>query len=132
MYISPLSHSNKDIQNNPKIKEEISKLKAIDTKVKAHELAHKAAGGSFAGAPSYQYVTGPDGKKYAVAGEVPISIKKGNTPKETIANMKQIKAAALAPSDPSPQDLKVAATAEMIENKARIELQKGKILNIKV
>ena len=133
MYISPISYSfnNKDIQNNPKIKEEIAKLKEIDAHVKAHEAAHKAAGGSLAGAPSYKYVTGPDGKKYAVSGEVPIAIKKGNTPEETITNMQQVKAAALAPADPSPQDLKVATTAEMIENQARMKLQKGKLLDIK-
>ena len=98
-----------------------------------HLLAHKSVGGSFAGSPSYKYVTGPDGKKYAVAGEVPIAIKKGKTPEETIENMEIVKAAALAPSDPSPQDLKVAATAEAIENKARSEMyEKGDILNITV
>ena len=36
--------------------------------------------------------------------------------------MEQIKAAALAPADPSPQDLKVAQNAELIASKARIEI----------
>ncbi len=121
-YINP--HKN---LNNPKIQEKILRLKEIDAHVKAHEAAHKAAGGSLAGAAHYTYVTGPDGKKYAVAGEVPIAIKKGNTPEETIANMEIVKAAALAPSDPSPQDLKVAATAEMIENQARMKLNQQKL-----
>ena len=58
-------------------------------------------------------------------------IKKGKTPEETIENMKIIKAAALAPTDPSPQDLKVAAIAQTIENKAKMEIyKKGDILNI--
>lgn len=116
---------------NTRIILELSRLKEIDSHVKAHELAHKSVGGSFAGAPSYKYVTGPDGKKYAVAGEVPILIKKGKTPEETIENMKIIKAAALAPTDPSPQDLKIAAIAQTIENKAKMEIyKKGDILNI--
>ena len=47
--------------------------------------------------------------------------------------MQQVKSAALAPSDPSPQDLKVAMAAEMIENQARMKLHylKGKFLDIK-
>ena len=144
MYISPFSNNfhyilnkqdknNKNIQNDPKLQEEILKLQEVDTHVKNHEAAHKAAGGEFVGSASYSYTIGPDGKKYAVAGEVPIAIKKGKTPEETIANMEKVKAAALAPADPSPQDLKVAATASTIENQARMEskkLDKGGLLNI--
>nr|WP_228368713.1 putative metalloprotease CJM1_0395 family protein [Nautilia profundicola] len=107
----------------------MSKLQAVDTKVKAHEMAHQAAGGGFAGAPSYTKVKGPDGKEYAVAGEVPIKIVKGKTPEETIKNMQQIKAAALAPADPSPQDLKVAQTADMIAANASQELSEEKSEN---
>jgi hypothetical protein len=84
-------------------------------------MAHEAAGGGLAGAPHYTTVKGPDGKNYAVAGEVPIKIQKGKTPEETIKIMEQVKAAALAPSDPSPQDLKVAQTAEMMISKAEQE-----------
>jgi len=84
-------------------------------------MAHQAAGGALAGAPHYTTVKGPDGKNYAVAGEVPIKIEKGKTPDETIKLMQQVKAAALAPSDPSPQDLKVAQTADMIAAKAQQE-----------
>ncbi len=139
MIVSPNNINFISSQNlqNFKIQEEITKLKETDAHVKAHEAAHKAVGGSLAGMPHYTYVTGPDGKKYAIAGEVPISIKKGNTPKQTISNMEQVKAAALAPSDPSPQDLKVAATAERIENQAIMKLyqekyKKGDFLNILV
>jgi len=134
MYISPFSNistiNKQNIQNNPKIQEEIIKLQQIDAHVKAHELAHKAAGGELAGSPTYTYKIGPDGKRYAISGEVPISIEKGNTPQQTIANMEKVKAAALAPADPSPQDLKVAATAEMIEMQARMKesMQKFNVL----
>ena len=123
----------KDIKDNPKLQQEILKLEKRDAHVKAHEMAHKSAGGELAGSASYTYKTGPDGKRYAVGGEVPIAIKKGNTPEETIANMEIVKAAALAPSDPSAQDLKVAATAEMIETEARMkEHEHKKHLDIKV
>ena len=118
----------KDIKDNPKLQEEILKLQQRDAHVKAHEMAHKAAGGNLAGSASYTYKTGPDGKRYAVAGEVPIAIKKGKTAEETIMNMEIVKASALAPSDPSSADLKVASTAEMIENQAI----QSKHLNIKI
>ena len=122
MKISPIS------SNNFQIKQEILKLQQIDTHVKNHELAHQSAGGELAGSPSYTYKIGPDGKRYAISGEVPIRIEKGNTPQETIENMEKVKAAALAPADPSPQDLKVAATAEMIEVKAMFEMKKINVL----
>ncbi len=57
---------------------------------------------------------------------MPIKIVKGKTPEETIKNMQQIKAAALAPADPSPQDLKVAQTADVIAAKASLELSQEK------
>ena len=107
--------------------QKISQLQAIDSQVKAHEMAHQAAGGSLAGAAHYTLKKGPDGKDYAVAGEVPIKIEKGKDPQETIQNMEQIKAAALAPSDPSPQDLKVAQTAEMIEAQEELKLEQAHI-----
>ncbi len=99
----------------------VRELQVTDTKVKAHEMAHQAAGGGLAGAASYTYERGPDNKMYAVAGEVPISMQKGNTPEETIANTRQIQAAAMAPADPSPQDFKVAASAMRMEFEARSE-----------
>ncbi len=61
---------------------------------------------------------------YATGGEVPISFKKGRTPQETIANARQVKAAAMAPANPSPQDYSVANTATMMELKAQQELVK--------
>lgn len=100
----------------------ILELQAIDTSVRAHEAAHLAAGGGVAtGGASFSYVRGPDGKMYATGGEVPIDASEGNTPDETIRKAQQIRAAALAPSDPSPQDYKVAAQASLMEQSARIE-----------
>ncbi|HEF5072525.1 putative metalloprotease CJM1_0395 family protein [Campylobacter jejuni] len=105
---------------------QVRELQSIDRNVKAHEAAHQAAGGGLAGAASFTYTRGPDNQMYATAGEVPISMQKGNTPEETIANARQIAAAAMAPADPSPQDYKVAANASKMEFEARAEAMKLK------
>ena len=89
----------------------VSELKARDAEVRAHEAAHIAASGGLAGAPSYTFQDGPDGKRYAVGGEVSIDTSSGATPDETIAKMRQVMAAASAPADPSGQDAAVAAGA---------------------
>ncbi len=103
----------------------ISELKNIDRKVKSHESAHIAAGGDVVkGSATYKYTKGPDGHLYAVGGEVPIDTSKENNPEETITKMEKVIAAALAPADPSPQDLKVAAIASQRKNEALAEYQK--------
>jgi hypothetical protein len=94
-------------------KRQIEKLKQRDREVKEHERAHSAAGGGIAGQPNYKYATGPDGKQYAVAGEVRINTSpvRGN-PEATIRKLEQVKRAALAPREPSGQDRRVAASAD--------------------
>ncbi len=103
---------------------EVKALKEIDARVKAHEQAHIAAGGSLVrGGASFTYKKGPDGRDYAVAGEVKIDASPDpNNPEATIRKMQQVKRAALAPVDPSPQDRKVAIEATQIENQANMEL----------
>ncbi len=100
-------------------------LKARDREVRAHERAHQAAGGQHAGAASYTFQKGPDGRSYAVGGEVPIDASeiKGD-PQATIEKMQQVKAAALAPAEPSGQDRKVAALADSKIAQARAELNR--------
>ncbi len=109
---------------SPEEKTQVAKLKSIDAEVRAHEMAHVSAGGGLTGAVTYSYTKGPDNKMYAIAGEVSISMKEGRTPQESIAIARQIQAAAMAPSDPSPQDYKVAASAMQMEIKARADLLK--------
>lgn len=104
----------------------LRELQDTDRNVKAHEAAHQAAGGGLTGPASFSYTRGPDNQMYAIAGEVPIRVQKGNTPEETIAIARQIIAAAMAPSDPSPQDYKVAANATKMEIEARAEAVKMK------
>lgn len=116
----PKSNSKEDLQT----KREVAKLQSAERKIIAHEMAHMSAGGKFAGSPSYSYTQGPNGKKYITGGEVPIKIIKGKTPEETIQNMEQVKRAALAPANPSPQDMSVASKASQIKSSAAAEKNK--------
>lgn len=102
--------------------EEIRVLAARDREVRAHEQAHAAVGGAFAGAPKYQFERGPDGVNYAVGGEVPIDVSPASTPEATISKMQAVRRAALAPAEPSPQDRRVAQEAIAAEARARQEM----------
>ncbi|MDR1367370.1 MAG: hypothetical protein LBJ76_01450 [Candidatus Accumulibacter sp.] len=107
----------------PEQQREIQKLKQTDQEVRRHEQAHMAVGGSLIkGGPSYTYQMGPDKRRYAIGGEVSIDTSPGKTPEETIPKAQHIRATALAPADPSPQDRSVAAQANQMESEAQIEL----------
>ncbi len=116
----------KDPQDlTPAEEEEVKELKRIDQEVRIHENAHKAAAGELAmGGPVYEYEEGPDGKSYAVAGEVQIALREGSSPEETLQNARKAKKAALAPAQPSAKDRAVAAEAEAMAAKARSEIAK--------
>lgn len=102
----------------------INELQRRDKEVRSHELAHAAVGGSFTGAPNYSFQTGPDGRKYAVGGEVSVDLSTvAGNPTATIAKMQKVHAAALAPANPSAQDTQVAANAIQIILQAQSELQ---------
>ncbi len=100
---------------------EVEELSRRDREVRAHEAAHKAAAGNLAkGGASFDYETGPDGRRYAVGGEVSID----TSPVEgdaaaTARKMERVQAAALAPADPSAQDRQAAAQAAGEARQAR-------------
>jgi hypothetical protein len=103
-------------------KQQVAELKKRDTEVKAHEQAHMAAGGGLVqSGASYQYQNGPDGKQYAVGGEVKIDLSPERSPEATVRKMQQVRRAALAPAQPSGTDRSVAAQAAQIEAQARME-----------
>lgn len=106
-------------QLTPTDQRQLAQMQQTDAHVRQHEAAHQAAGGSLTGGATFTYQLGPDGKSYAVGGEVPVTLQTGRTPDETIANARQARRAALAPSDPSPQDLAVAAEATQMELSAQ-------------
>lgn len=102
----------------------VNKLEKIDSEVKAHEMAHIAAGGQYiTSGATFSYTRGPDGKNYATGGEVGIdtSAEPGD-PQATLQKMRQVRAAALAPAEPSSQDMRVAAKAASQAAKAISEI----------
>lgn len=101
----------------------VRELQRRDAEVRQHEAAHvNAAGGYVRGGPSYEYQRGPDGKLYAVGGEVSLDTSAEKDPEATIKKMQVVRRAALAPMDPSGQDRAVAAQAAQAEMQARLEL----------
>ena len=103
---------------------QIEVLKSRDREVRAHEAAHQAAAGGYArGGASYSYERGADGVNYAVGGEVSIDTATiANDPQATLQKAETIRAAALAPAQPSGQDISVAAQATRMMAQARAEM----------
>ncbi|MDH3325965.1 MAG: putative metalloprotease CJM1_0395 family protein [Gammaproteobacteria bacterium] len=108
---------------------EVKELKSRDQEVRTHEAAHLAAAGKYAtGGASFDYKRGPDGKNYAVGGEVGIDTSAiPGDPQATLQKAQQIRAAAQAPANPSSQDRQVAASASQMEAKARQEIAEQRI-----
>lgn len=82
----------------------------------AHELAHKTAGGHLAGA----IVIERNSEGIPVGGHVEIKMPSlnPNNPQQTIKDADTVIRSAMAPSDPSSQDYKVAAQARAIKAQA--------------
>jgi hypothetical protein len=112
------------LELSPEALQQLAKLNARDQDVRAHEAAHMAAGGSLVrGGATYTYQQGPDGKSYAIGGEVTLDTSPvPNNPQATLAKAEQIEAAALAPADPSGQDHAVAAQAAAMASQAAAAL----------
>ena len=106
---------------------QVRELQARDREVRAHEQAHKAAAGDLApGPPRYETTRGPDGRSYAVGGEVTINLREGDTPEETVEIARRAQRAALAPAEPSPQDRAVAAQAAQLAAEAQSEIAESR------
>ena len=102
---------------------QVAELAERDREVRAHEMAHVAAGaGLVTRGASYTYQTGLDGKRYAIGGEVGIDTSPGRSPEESLSKAERIRAAALAPAEPSGQDRQVAAQASRMASDARMEI----------
>ena len=94
-------------------------------KIYSHELAHKRAGGALAGG----IVIEKNAQEIPVAGHVSIKMPKLNeqNPDETIKDARTVIDSALAPSDPSDQDLKVASEARSILKQAENQKHQQKL-----
>ncbi len=100
----------------------VEALKERDREVRQHEQAHIAAAGRYAKGVSFKSKIGPDGRSYAVGGEVKIDLSEiPGDPDATIAKAQTIRRAAGAPSHPSKQDRMVSAAASRMEARARME-----------
>ena len=109
----------------PEEMRQLDELQARDREVHAHEQAHIAAGGRYVrSGASYHYQTGPDGKKYAIGGEVSIDTSEEKDPRATIRKMETVRKAALAPARPSAKDRAIASQAGRKMAEAAAELAK--------
>ncbi|NOZ10612.1 MAG: hypothetical protein GXP09_06210 [Gammaproteobacteria bacterium] len=104
--------------------QQVQDLARRDRQVRAHETAHSNTAGRYArGGASYSYERGPDGRLYATGGEVKIDTAPiSGDPQATIEKARVIRAAALAPAQPSSQDRVVANQATQMAAQARAEL----------
>ncbi len=104
---------------------EVKELERIDRQVKSRELTHRAVAGSYArGSVSFDYVTGPDGKKYAKDGHINIDSRPvPNNPEATIRKARAIRSVELSTTNTSPQNRTVSAEISKIEREARMELK---------
>lgn len=108
---------------SPEEQRVVAELQQIDRTVRAHEQAHLQAGhGVVTSGPNYTYTYGPDGKQYAVGGEVGIDTSAEKKPEDNIDKGERIQAAALAPRDPSPQDYRVASIGGRLEAQGHSDL----------
>ena len=104
-------------------RERVAELKKVDREVRTHEQAHLTRAGPYVpGGPTFTYVTGPDGRQYAVAGEVKLDMSPEEDPEATLRKAEAIQAAAVAPAEPSGQDRAVAAKAQRMAREAEREL----------
>ena len=83
----------------------------------AHELAHKSAGGSLAG--SIVIERNADGIPFAGHVDIKMPSLNPNNPDKTINDANTVIRSAMAPSDPSDQDYRVAAQAQSIKMQAQ-------------
>jgi len=110
---------------SPEALREIRELKMRDQEVRSHELAHSSVGGQYAGSPTYAYTRGPDGRLYAVGGEVDIDTSTvPGDPEATLEKAEKIVSSALAPANPSAADRNIAARANQMAAEARSQMMR--------
>ncbi|HRX16383.1 MAG TPA: putative metalloprotease CJM1_0395 family protein [Spirochaetota bacterium] len=101
----------------------LDELKQRDNHVRQHESSHANSPGVIQyGAPRFKYQLGPDGRPYAVGGEVTLGTMPSDNPQTARINADALRKAALANGDPSPQDLAAASSAEAMKIEADINM----------
>lgn len=101
----------------------VQELAARDREVRAHEAAHVAVGRQYVvSGPNYTYQQGPNGRNYAIGGEVQLDVSEENEPQASLDKAEIVRRAALAPVEPSAQDRQVAARASQMAAQARMAI----------
>jgi len=104
-------------------REAVRQLEQQDREVREAQSAHAAAAGLLGGAPTFTYRVGPDGRLYAISGEVRLDTTAvPGDPEATLRKARQIEEAAFTPGDSSPEDRRAAAIASALASRARQEL----------
>lgn len=99
------------------------RLQTQDRSVRAHEHAHAAHAGRYGGPPNFDLSPGPDGRIYAVGGEVPIDTAPvSGDPAATITKMQVVRRRALDPAGATAADRALATQVSRQEAHARREL----------
>lgn len=89
----------------------VTMLKGRDHAVRQHESMHYEMGRPYTQLPRYWYVVGPDGRRYAVSGSVSFAFDRfSQEPHKLLHQLSVLQRAALAPREPSAQDLAIART----------------------
>jgi hypothetical protein len=103
-------------------KRKLQDLKRKDKEVRRQEQIRRAVAGPVArGGPRYRYVEGPDGKKYAISGEIVLDTYFGDVlsnPEAALKKARRVRRAALS-GNPSARDRQIASKATQVEAKAR-------------
>lgn len=93
--------------------EAVARLADRDREVRSQEMAQVIAGRPWAGPPVYMYQMGPDGRRYAIGGFVPIDVSPvEGDPQATASKMRVVSDAALVSPGASAADRRVAAIAQ--------------------
>ena len=121
-------------QLSPAEKASVTRLQQRDQQVRQEEEAHAGVAGDLAGTINYVYETGPDGRRYAVSGSVPLrSQALSGDPAQAARVGARLAAATQAATNPSAADLAAARQGYRIagEGAANAQAQKlGRALDL--
>lgn len=101
----------------------LEKFKKSDSNIKAHEQSH-AAGANTTSPIKYSYQTGPDGKLYAVGGEVRLDTSIPKDPNEASFKLSKLQSAASVSDGMSSADSNIAIQASL--NKMLLQIKGDK------
>lgn len=108
---------------NSQERAELRELQARDAQVRAQEIARLGAAGALAmSGARFRYTTGPDGKKYATDGEVPINTARESDPQAALEKARRLREAALVGKGPAAVDLRLTAMSMQMALQASSEL----------